>query len=127
MKPKSIKITYWILLALLCLSMAGDAYGGITSQPAGVEGLKHLGYPIYLLPFFGWLKALGIVALLQPKWTGIKEWVFAGMAFIFIGAEVSHISVNDSIALKIGPIVALAILALVYVFWNKYEKVKDLK
>jgi hypothetical protein len=125
MKPKTIKITYWVLLALLCLMLAADGYGGITKQQAGIDALNHLGYPPYLLPLFGALKWLGVVALLQLKYTGIKEWVFAGVAFTFIGASYSHFAVKDGVGMIIAPLVALVFLFAVYTFWNKYEQVKN--
>lgn len=126
MKPKTIKITYWALLILLCLFMAADGFGGITMQKAGVDVLNHLGYPTYLMPLFGILKILGIIALLQPKFTGIKEWVFAGLAFTFIGAAHARFSVADPVGEAIVPVIFLAYLAIVYLFWNKYEKVKNI-
>jgi len=125
MKPKSIKITYWVLLALLSLFMAADGFGGITMQKAGVDALNHLGYPPYIMPLFGTLKILGIIALWQTKFTGIKEWVFAGMAFTFIGAAHAHCSVNDPLLESVMPVIFLVYLSIVYLFWTKYEKVKN--
>jgi hypothetical protein len=126
MKPKTVKIIYWVLLGLLCLFMAADGYGGISKQPAGVDALHKLGYPAYLLPLFGTLKWLGVVALLQPKFIGIKEWVYAGMAFVFIGAAYSHFASKDPIGHTLMPIVFLVYLFIVYAMWQKYEAVKNL-
>ncbi|MES2276932.1 MAG: DoxX family protein [Bacteroidota bacterium] len=125
MKPKTIKITYWILLILLCMFMTFDAIGGITKQQAGIDVMKHLGYPIYLMPMFGVLKLLGVFALLQPWYRGIKEWVFAGLAFTFIGAFVSHICSHDAVFDTIMPLIFLAYLFITRWFWTKYEAVKN--
>jgi len=125
MKPKSVKITYWILLIILCLFMAFDGIGGITKQAEGVKVLNHLGFPIYTMPLLGVLKLLGVIALLQTMYQGIKEWVFAGMTFIFIGASVAHICSHDTTGEAIVPLVFLAFLLVVRYFWIKYEQVKN--
>ncbi|QKJ32112.1 DoxX family protein [Mucilaginibacter mali] len=125
MKPKTIKTTYWILLILLCAFTTFDGIGGVTKQQAGVDVLNHLGYPIYLMPLFGVLKLLGVFALLQPWYQGIKEWVFAGLAFTFIGAAVSHICAHDTVVETIMPLIFLAYLLVTRSFWLKYEALKN--
>lgn len=121
MKPKSVKITYWILVSLLCLFMAADAYGGLTKAKQGVDELSHLGYASYIMPMFGVMKVLGIIALLQIKYSRIKEWVFAGLVFIFIGAFVSHIAVKDPVINTIFPLIFVAFTLVVRMFWIKYH------
>lgn len=125
MKPKSVKITYWVLVILLCLFTTFDAIGGITKQQAGIDVLHHLGYPIYIMPLLGVLKLLGVVALLQTKYVLVKEWVFAGLAFTFIGAFVSHICSHDTVSDTIVPLVFLVYLFVTYWFWNKYEAIRS--
>ena len=121
MKPKTIKITYWCLIALFSLAMLGDAFGGITKQQAGVDVLNHLGYPIYIMPFMGYLKVLGVIALLQTKFRNLKEWAFAGFAFNFIGAAVSRTAMGDAAGMVAMPLVMLAVLFVTYWFWRKYD------
>ncbi len=122
MKPKTIKIVYWVLIILFCLSAIGDAVGGLTKAKAGVEGLQHLGYPLYLMTFLSVLKLLGAIALLQTKFQNIKEWAFAGFAFSFIGAFVSKVFVGDSIAILLPPVIMLIVLFVLYYFWRKQEQ-----
>jgi hypothetical protein len=124
MKPKTIKIVYWVLIVLFCLSAIGDAMGGLTKAKPGVEAMEHLGYPLYLMPFLSVLKLLGVIALLQTKIQNVKDWAFAGFAFTFIGAFVSRASVGDSGAFLIIPLVMLALLFVIYYFWRKFELVK---
>jgi hypothetical protein len=124
MKPKTIKIVHWILIILFCLSAIGDAGGGLAKAKAGVEGMQHLGYPLYLMTFLSVLKLLGVVALLQTRYQTIKEWAFAGFAFTFIGAFVSRASVGDKGAFLIIPLVMVAILFVTHYFWRKYEQIK---
>lgn len=119
MKPKTVKIIYWILTVLFALAMLGDAYGGITRQQAGVDVLKHLGYPLYNLPMFGIAKLLGAIAILQNKYRTVKEWAFAGFTFNFIAAFLSRAIVGDSIGLLVPPLVMLTVMFVTYYFWKK--------
>ncbi|MEO6631131.1 MAG: DoxX family protein [Mucilaginibacter sp.] len=121
MKPKTIKITYWCLIVLFSLAMLGDAFGGITKQQAGIDVLNHLGYPIYIMPFLGYLKVLGVIALLQTKFRNLKEWAFAGFAFNFIGAAVSRAAMGDRAGMVAMPVIMLAVLFVTYWFWRKYD------
>lgn len=126
MKPKTIKITYWVLLVIFCLALTADGIGGITMTKEGIEALHRLGYPPYILPLLGTLKLLGVAALLQTKYQGIKEWVFAGITFNFIGAAVSHLAAGHPFSEAMQPLVALVIMIIVYIFWKKYEQVKNI-
>lgn len=126
MKPKTIKITYWVLLIIFCLLLTADGIGGVSMAKEGVEALHHLGYPPYIMPLLGALKLLGVVALLQTKYQGIKEWVFAGITFNFVGAAVSHLAAGDSVGVAMQPMVALVIMLIVYILWKKYEQVKNI-
>ena len=121
MNTKTIKILYWVTLGLFCLFHVFDAIGGITMQQAGIDAMHVMGYPIYLMPFLAVLKLLGVAALLQNKFTGIKEWAFAGFAFTLIGASVSHICVADSTLFAILPLIFLVILLTAYFCWQKLQ------
>jgi hypothetical protein len=124
MKPKTIKIIYWVVTILFALAMLGDAFGGITKQEAGVVVLKHLGYPLYNMPLFGVAKLLGAIAILQPKFRTIKEWAYAGFAFTFISAIASRAIVGDPFGELIPPLVMLAIMFASYFLWKRVEGFK---
>ena len=126
MKPKTIKITYWILLIIFCLAMTADGIGGISMAKEGIEALNRLGYPSYIMPLLGVLKLLGVVALLQTRYQRIKEWVFAGLTFNFIGAAVSHLAAKHPLSEAMQPIIALVVMLIVYIFWKKYEQIKNI-
>lgn len=121
MNPKTIKILYRVALGVFCLFHVFDAIGGITMQQAGIDAMHMMGYPIYLMPFLAVLKLLGLAALLQNKFTGIKEWAFAGFAFTLVGASVSHICLADSTLFAILPLAFLAILLTAYFCWQKLQ------
>jgi len=124
MSAKTIKITYWILTVLLALSMAGDGYGGVTKQQAGIDVLQHLGYPVYFMVIVGFAKLLGVIAILQNKFKAIKEWAYAGFAFNFLGAIASRAFVGDCPADLIPPIVMAVFLFATYYFWKKFNQVE---
>lgn len=125
MKPKTIKIIYWVLVTLFSLAMLGDAIGGITMQQAGVVVLKHLGYPLYMMPMYGVAKILGIIAILQPKYRAIKEWAFAGFVFTFISAFLSRVIMHDPVADLAPPLIILAFTLAVYLLWKKLQTVQS--
>ena len=115
------KIIYWIATIWLALGMLATgtlqllrakAEGAVA--PPGVEGITHLGYPIYFLTILGVWKVLGVVALLTPKFPLLKEWAYAGFFFAMSGALFSHIAVGDSVD-EIIP--SLLLLVLTVVSW----------
>ena len=118
---KRNKIIYWIATIWLSLGMLATgilqlskakAEGAIA--PPGVDGIVHLGYPVYLLTIIGVWKILGVIALLTPKFPLVKEWAYAGFFFIMSGALFSHIAVDDA-AVELIP--SLLLLTLTVVSW----------
>lgn len=124
MKPKTIKILYWIFTVLFSLAMFGDAFGGITKQEPGIVVLKHLGYPVYNLPLFGVAKLLGAIAILQARFRTIKEWAYAGFTINFISAIASRAIVGDALQLLIPPVIMLVFMFISYFLWKKYQEIK---
>ena len=119
--PKRNTIIYWIATLWLASGMLATgvlqllrmkAEGAVA--PPGVEGIIHLGYPIYLLTIIGIWKILGVAALLIPKSPLLKEWAYAGFFFLMSGAIFSHIAVGDP-AKEIFP--SLLLLVLTVVSW----------
>ncbi len=114
---KKNKIIYWIATIWLALGMVATGAGQIFNMKAGRGGMdmiRHLGYPAYLLTILGTAKILGVVAVLIPKFPLLKEWAYAGFFFIMLGAICSHIAVGDSIT-AIFP--ALLLLLLTVASW----------
>ena len=121
LQTKRNKIIYWIATIWLSLGMMATgilqlskakAEGAIA--PPGVDGIVHLGYPVYLLTIIGVWKILGVIALLTPKFPLVKEWAYAGFFFIMSGALFSHIAVDDA-AVELIP--SLLLLTLTVVSW----------
>ena len=84
------------------------------------EGIRHLGYPDYFgtaLVVFKILGALALIIPMVPK--RIKEWAYAGFAFDFIFAMISHGAVDGINGQTFIPLIAVAILAVSYVYYHK--------
>jgi hypothetical protein len=95
---KKIKILYWIFTSLFAFMMVGSAIPDIMVSPVAVKGMHDgLGYPVYFIPFIGIAKALGVVAILIPGFSKIKEWAYAGLIFDLVGATFSIITVGGSV------------------------------
>src|ERR1700680_1899142 len=104
MKSKNIRILYWTVTILFSVAMLFDGLGGIMHEKRGVEGMQHLGYPLYVMTMIGVAKLLGIIAIVQTKFQTIKEWAYSGFTIAFIGAFWSRAYAGDGIGLLIPPI-----------------------
>ena len=124
------KIIYWISTVWLATGMLATgtlqlfrakAEGAVA--PPGVEGIIHLGYPVYLLTILGVWKILGVVALLIPKYPLLKEWAYAGFFFAMSGAIFSHIAVGDPIKELIPGTILLIMTVLSWYFRPANRKI----
>ena len=119
---KKTKITYWILTGLFAFIMFGSAIPDILIIPIAVEGFKEMGYPAYLIPFLGWAKLFGVVAILVPGFPRIKEWAYAGLFFDLLGATYSVMSIGTPLSDWAPMLVFLGIGIGSYVFYHKKQK-----
>ena len=79
-----------------------------------------LGYPEYFIPFTGWAKLIGVIVILVPGYSRIKEWAYAGLFFDLIAAVYSGICVSktfDPLMLTLQFWFVPGILS--YVYWHK--------
>jgi hypothetical protein len=124
MKPKTIKIFYWVFTIIFSFLMLMDGIIKIMQVEEGVEIMKHLGYPVYVLTILGIANVLGAIAILQNRFRTIKEWAYAGFTFHFIGASMSRAYGGDGAMLIISPLIFLAVMFVNYYFWKKLEYLK---
>ncbi len=116
---KSTKIIYWISTGLFAAFMIFSAVPDIIMMDDAVKFMTHLGYPKYFIPFIGYAKILGSLAILIPGFKKIKEWAYAGLVFDLLGAVYSNISTDG---FQPGMLVMLVIFAVVitsYIFNQK--------
>jgi DoxX-like family len=67
--------------------------------------MAHLGYLLYFLTIMGVAKVLAVAALLVPRFPRLKEWAYAGLLFVYVGAACSHFAVGDAAAAIVTPLI----------------------
>ena len=87
-------IVHWLSAPVLLETIVG-AQWDLGRTPYVSDTLMHLGYPLYLLTIMGVAKVLAVVALLAPGLPRLKEWAYAGVVFVYLGAASSHFAVGD--------------------------------
>ena len=91
---KRTKIIYWVVTGLFALFMLSSAIQNIMVTQDSIELITtQLQFPVYVIPFLGWAKALGAIAILVPGFPRIKEWAYAGLFFDLSGATFATIAV----------------------------------
>lgn len=88
-------IAYWTVTLLLAAALMLSGIGQLMQYGGNVELVTNLGYPLYILTILGVWKVLGVIVLVVPGFTRLKEWVHAGIFFLMTGAALSHAFVND--------------------------------
>jgi hypothetical protein len=119
---KNQKIIFWTTTILIFLFEG--VMPALTSQTElAKEGIRHLGYPEYFGNALIIFKVLGVLALIIPQFPKqIKEWAYAGFAFDFIFASISHGAVDGLNFQTFFPLIILAILIASYVSYHKINK-----
>jgi hypothetical protein len=122
---KRNKIIYWIATLWLSLGMLSGGIAQLFQAKETVEGITHLGYPVYFLTIIGLWKILGVVALLIPGFLLIKEWAYAGFFFLITGALYSHIACGDEAKQIFGPILLTVLILVSWYFRPANRKISS--
>ena len=109
---KTNKIIYWISTLWLSLGMVSTGLVQLFRQNAQADYITDLGFPEFSLTLLSIWKILGVIVLLIPKFTLLKEWAYAGFFFAMSGAVYSHIIAGDPVN-EIFPSLLLLILTLI--------------
>lgn len=124
MSTKTTKILYWVFNSLFAAAMLFTSIGSITKDANSVMFIHDmLGYPEFVIPLTGWLKAIGCVLILVPVYPRLKEWAYAGLcidlflAFYSIGS-VMGIQMETAVML----VIYVALAAAAYFFHIKKQK-----
>jgi hypothetical protein len=120
---KTTKIIYWITTTIIFL-MEGLLPALTSGSEAAVQGIMHLGYPDYFRVMLTVFKVTGALALILPMVKGsYKEWAYAGFGIVFIGATVSHLSVDGLHGgMSLVPMIFFVILAISYNCYHKLNR-----
>jgi len=122
---KTKKIIFWTTTIIIFLIEGVMPVLTFHSELAKHEGFLHLGYPWYFGNTLIVFKAFGVLALIIPKIPGrIKEWAYAGFAFDFIFACISHCLVDGLFFKSFFPLMVMAILVVSYIFHHKINSSK---
>lgn len=124
MNYKKINTLYWIFTILFSALMLFSSWESILVNEDSIK-LIHgmLGYPEYFIPFTGWAKLIGVIVILIPGFSRIKEWAYAGLFFDLVAAVYSGIAVAktfDPLMLTLLAWIVPGILS--YVYWHKKMK-----
>lgn len=121
---KKDKIYYWA--ATTVIALFEGVMPALTSQTElAKEGIRHLGYPPYFGNALVVFKVLGVLALVIPQVPKrVKEWAYAGFTFNFLFAAISHGAVDGVNGQTFFPLIAIAILAVSYIFYHRLNSDK---
>jgi hypothetical protein len=123
---KKIKALYWISTCLFGIMMLGSAIPDILILQIAVDGFTKMGMPIYLVPFLGWAKFLGVITLLLPVFPKLKEWAYAGLVFDLLGATYAIIASGQPVISAIGMALPLSLAACSYIFYRKKMRLENM-
>ncbi|MGC4129043.1 MAG: DoxX family protein [Bergeyella sp.] len=116
---KKEKIIFWT--STIIIALFEGVMPALTSQTElAKEGIRHLGYPEYFGNALVIFKILGVLALIVPQVPKrVKEWAYAGFAFDFIFASISHFAVDGMNFQSFFPLIFIGILTLSYISYHK--------
>lgn len=118
---KRNKIIYWIATLWLALGMTSTGIVQLMQMDEEVDRMTRLGYPAYLLTIIGVWKILGVITVLVPKLSLLKEWAYAGFMFCMTGAFFSHIATGSPLS-EIFPPLLLIVLTIVSWYFRPAER-----
>lgn len=121
---KKTNTLYWVFTGLLCLMMVMASIPDLLMTPQAMGGFAHLGYPVYLLPFLGVARVLGVIAILVPGRPRLKEWAYAGFTFDLVGAIYSGLANHDPVYMASLAVFGLILIFLSYRFHHKRMKAR---
>jgi uncharacterized membrane protein YphA (DoxX/SURF4 family) len=102
---KAKLIGYWATTAVVAFVLLAGGTAELAHQRDTVEGVVHLGYPVYFTTILGFWKVLGGIALLAPGLPRLKEWAYAGTFFDLTGAVASHAACGDNVGHILAPLI----------------------
>lgn len=103
-------IAYWITTGLTAFVFLSGGASELARPAALVQGMTHLGYPLYFVTILGVWKILGGITVLAPGLPRLKEWAYAGMFFDLSGAAASHAATGDPVGKIVTPLIILGIV-----------------
>ena len=125
LRSKGIAIGFWTVTALFCLQIGFTAYAQL-ALPQVAEAFIRLGFPDYFRVELAWAKLLGVVLLLAPVGSRLKEWAYAGFAITLVSALIAHFAVGDGPEAWGFAAGTCVLWGLSYFFWRRWEAMPEL-
>lgn len=120
---KNQKIIFWVTTGIIFI-MEGLIPAFTSQTELAKEGIRHLGYPEYFGNALVIFKVLGALSLIIPQVPKrIKEWAYAGFAFDFIFASISHFAIDGMDFQSFFPLIFLGILMASYISYHKINSI----
>jgi len=93
-------IAYWIITSLISLVLLSGGFMNVFRQSPNFDLIVKMGYPGYFPVIIGAWTIPGVIAILIPGFTLVKEWAYAGFAFLLTSAIISHLTIGDNIVFQ---------------------------
>jgi hypothetical protein len=117
---KKTNILYWTFTILFSIMMLGSAIPDVLSSEVAVQGMHEgLGYPVYIIPFIGIAKVLGVITILVPGFPKLREWAYAGLFIDLAGATYSILAAGSPVSALGFMIMPIAFGVLSYYFYHR--------
>lgn len=119
-KPKEMKtnkIIFYAATALFSGIMLFSITMYLTQTEVIQDAFNKMGYPSYLVYPLAIAKILGLFVLWYPKFSTLKEWVYAGFFFNVILAFFAHVMISDG--QQLFSIFAFLFLTTSYLFYKR--------
>ena len=118
---KKNKVIFWVSTIFLFLFEGMMPLTALIFAPLyATAGTEYLQYPAYFAYVLIAFKVLGSVVLVIPGLPRqIKEWTYAGFAFNFICATVSHLVIDGVTFTSFFPLIIFAIAIVSYINYFK--------
>lgn len=123
---KANNIIYWIATIFLSFGMLAGGVQQLFQIGGYNEIITQLGYPLYFLSILGTWKILGVIVILIPKATLLKEWAYAGFFFSMSGAAISHMAIGQPYAEALPAVILLCVTITSWYFRPNSRKITEL-
>ena len=122
---KKLNILYWTSTGLFALFMGMTGIQNLLVTQGSIDLITtDLKYPLYIIPFLGVAKVLGVIGILVPVPPRLKEWAYAGLFFDLVGAMYSGIADNGFDPMMLTMIVPFGIMGLSYGAYHRRLQMK---
>ena len=119
-QSKKITILFWVSTILFIASMMTITIPSVMNAPSAYALIvTKMGYPAYFVPFTGYVKLLGAIAILIPGFPIIKEWAYAGMFFDLVAVTYSSMALGEPATAWGWMSIWFILFAASYYFYHK--------